>query len=386
VMVTPTPQGQVNPAVLAAAHIAGVDEIWRIGGAQAVGALAYGTARIAPVDVVVGPGNAWVAEAKRQLYGRVGIDMVAGPSEILVVADAENDPAWIAADLLSQAEHDPTSQSILITDDAAFAGLVIAEVERLLETIPAARPSWHDHAIMLILPQLSDASPLIDRLAPEHLELAVADPESLFARVRHAGSVFLGRHTHRLHEAHQLPVGQPRRHRRDWPGGGDAGGRRGLARARCLGQGTAMSRSKARAAARLAAVQALYQRSMEATPVTTLLHEFHQHRLGATIEDAAYNEAEVAFFDDVVQGAVAREAELDAAIAVRLSSGWSLERLDKPMRALLRAATYELLARPDVPVKTVINEYVDVADAFYEAREKGFVNGLLDAVAKDLRP
>jgi N utilization substance protein B len=146
-----------------------------------------------------------------------------------------------------------------------------------------------------------------------------------------------------------------------------------------------MSRSKSRSAARLAAVQASYQRSMESTPVAQLLHEFHQHRLGATIEDVEYNEAEVAFFDDIVTGSIAREAELDAAIAARLSSGWSLERLDKPMRALLRVATYELLARADVPVKTVINEYIDVADAFYDSREKGFVNGLLDAVAKDVR-
>ncbi len=146
-----------------------------------------------------------------------------------------------------------------------------------------------------------------------------------------------------------------------------------------------MSRSRTRSAARLAAVQALYQRAMEATPTAQLLHEFHQHRLGATIEDVEYNEAEVAFFDDLVSGSVAREADLDAAIAARLSTGWSLERLDKPMHALLRVATYELLARVDVPVKTVINEYVDVADAFYDKREKGFVNGLLDAVAKDVR-
>jgi N utilization substance protein B len=146
-----------------------------------------------------------------------------------------------------------------------------------------------------------------------------------------------------------------------------------------------MSRSKSRSAARLAAVQASYQRSMESTPVAQLLHEFHQHRLGATIEDVEYNEAEVAFFDDIVTGSIAREAELDAAIAARLSTGWSLDRLDKPMRALLRVATYELLARADVPVKTVINEYIDVADAFYDSREKGFVNGLLDAVAKDVR-
>jgi histidinol dehydrogenase len=197
-MVSPTPKGALNQAVLAAAHIAGVDEIWRVGGAQAVGALAYGTARIAPVDVIVGPGNAWVAEAKRQLYGRVGIDMVAGPSEILVVADADNDPSWMAADLLSQAEHDPTSQSILITDSAAFADAVIAAVEALLPTLStefSARASWNAHGAVILLGSLSDAPPLIDRLAPEHLELAVADSDALFARVRHAGSVFLGRYT-----------------------------------------------------------------------------------------------------------------------------------------------------------------------------------------------
>ncbi len=195
VMVTPTPGGEANPAVLAAAHLAGVDEVWRIGGAQAVGALAYGTARIVPVDVIVGPGNAWVAEAKRQLYGRVGIDMVAGPSEILVVADSANDPKWIAADLLSQAEHDPTSQSILMTDDAAFADAVVAEVEAMLEGWPVARQSWDAHGAVILADSLDGVVPLIDRLAPEHLELAVADPERLFARVRHAGSVFLGRYT-----------------------------------------------------------------------------------------------------------------------------------------------------------------------------------------------
>jgi transcription antitermination protein NusB len=145
------------------------------------------------------------------------------------------------------------------------------------------------------------------------------------------------------------------------------------------------NRSRSRSAARLAAVQALYQHDMEATPVTQLLHEFHQHRLGATIGDDEYAEAEVDFFDDVVTGATARGGEIDAAISARLSSDWTLERLDKPMRAILRAGTYELLARADVPVKSVINEYVDVADAFYAKREKGFVNGLLDAVAKDVR-
>ena len=198
VMVTPTPGGEVSVAVLAAAHIAGVDEIWRVGGAQAIAALTYGTVRIAPVDVVVGPGNAWVAEAKRQVYGRVGIDMVAGPSEILVVADAANDPKHIAADLMSQAEHDPTSQAILLTDDAAFADAVADAVDRLVPTLATAavaRASWDAHGVIVVLGSLADAGPLIDRLAPEHLELAVADPHALFARVRHAGSVFLGRHT-----------------------------------------------------------------------------------------------------------------------------------------------------------------------------------------------
>ncbi len=198
VMVTPSPDGEINPLVLAAAALSGVDEVWRIGGAQAIAALAFGTERIAPVDVVTGPGNAWVAEAKRQLYGVVGIDMVAGPSEILVVADGDNDPDWIAADLLSQAEHDPTSQSILITDDADFADRVAAAVERKigeLGTRDVARASWDANGAIIVVPDLADAPPLVDRLAPEHLELAVADPEPLFARVRHAGSIFLGRYT-----------------------------------------------------------------------------------------------------------------------------------------------------------------------------------------------
>jgi histidinol dehydrogenase len=198
VMVTPTPKGEMNPLVLAAAHIAGVDEVWRIGGAQAIAALAFGTDSIGRVDVITGPGNAWVAEAKRQLYGVVGIDMVAGPSEILVVADGQNNPAWIAADLLSQAEHDPTSQSILITDDAAFADAVAAEVEaQLSELVSAAtaRASWAANGAIILVSDLIEAAPLIDALAPEHLELAVEDPEPLFNAVRHAGSIFLGRHT-----------------------------------------------------------------------------------------------------------------------------------------------------------------------------------------------
>ncbi|MHA6769406.1 histidinol dehydrogenase [Sphingobium ummariense] len=197
-MVTPTPGGTINPMVLAAASIAGIEEIWRVGGAQAIAALAYGTGRIRPVDVVTGPGNAWVAEAKRQLYGVVGIDMVAGPSEIVVVADAKNDPDWIAADLLSQSEHDPTSQSILFTDDAAFADAVERAVEgRLaqLATREVAAASWTANGAIILVRDLEEAMPLVDRLAPEHLELAVDDPDALFAQVRHAGSVFLGRMT-----------------------------------------------------------------------------------------------------------------------------------------------------------------------------------------------
>ncbi|API60010.1 histidinol dehydrogenase [Tardibacter chloracetimidivorans] len=197
-MVTPTPDGRLNPLVLAAAEIAGVDEVWRAGGAQAIAALAYGTGRIRSVDVVVGPGNAWVAEAKRQLYGTVGIDMVAGPSEILVVADGRNDPDWIAADLLSQAEHDATAQSILFTDDAAFADAVSAAVERQLaglSTENTARPSWANFGAIVLFDDLARTPPYIDRLAPEHLELAVDDPEAIFGHVRHAGSVFMGRHT-----------------------------------------------------------------------------------------------------------------------------------------------------------------------------------------------
>ena len=198
VMVTPTPGGKVNPLVLAAAHIAGVDEIWRIGGAQAVAALGYGTQRIGRVDVVTGPGNAWVAEAKRQLYGVVGIDMVAGPSEIVVVADGDNDSEWIAADLLSQSEHDPTSQSILFTDDSTFADRVASAVDAQIATLATAavaRAAWDANGAIIVVGTLEDALPLVDRLAPEHLELAVAEPEALFDRVRHAGSVFLGRHT-----------------------------------------------------------------------------------------------------------------------------------------------------------------------------------------------
>ena len=198
VMVVPAPGGVLNDAVLAAADMAGIQEIYRVGGAQAVGALAYGTRTIAPVDKIVGPGNAYVAAAKRQVFGTVGIDMIAGPSEILVVADGENDPAWIAADLLSQAEHDEAAQAILMTDDAGFAVSVEAAVEEQLATLPRgniAAASWRAHGAVITLGSLAEAPPLIDRIAPEHLELAVDAPDELAERVQNAGAVFLGRHT-----------------------------------------------------------------------------------------------------------------------------------------------------------------------------------------------
>lgn len=198
VVVTPTPDGALNLPVLAAAHLAGIDEVWRIGGAQAIGALAYGTRKIAPVDVIAGPGNAYVAEAKRQLYGVVGIDMVAGPSEILVIADGANDPEWIAADLLSQAEHDPAAQAILISDDAGFADEVARAIERQcadLATAETARASWHKHGLIIEVTSLEEAPALANALAAEHVALAVAEPDALLAKIRHAGSVFLGRMT-----------------------------------------------------------------------------------------------------------------------------------------------------------------------------------------------
>lgn len=197
-MVTPASGGKVAPLTLTAAKIAGVTEVYRVGGAQAIAALAYGTESIAPVDKIVGPGNAYVAAAKRIVFGRVGIDSIAGPSEILVVADNANDPAWIAADLLSQAEHDPSSQAILITDDAAFANAVARETERQMNVLPrreiAAR-AWQEHGAIIVVPKILDAAPLINRIAPEHLEIATANPDALLAQVRHAGAIFLGRHT-----------------------------------------------------------------------------------------------------------------------------------------------------------------------------------------------
>jgi histidinol dehydrogenase len=191
-----TPPGRMQPAVLAAAKAAGVTEIWRLGGAHAVAALAYGAGPIAAVDKIVGPGNAFVTAAKRRLYGVVGIDALAGPSEIVVVADGANNPDWIAADLLSQAEHDPAAQSILITDDAAFADAVCAAIQAQLKTLATgedAAASWRNHGAVVICP-LEDSPPLVDLIAPEHVEFAVEHPERLSDRVRHAGAIFLGRH------------------------------------------------------------------------------------------------------------------------------------------------------------------------------------------------
>jgi len=197
VMVVPSPGGVLNPLVLAAARLAGIDEIYRVGGAQAVAALAYGTATIAPVDKIVGPGNAYVAAAKRRVFGKVGIDMIAGPSEILVVADRDNDPAWIAADLLSQAEHDTAAQAILITDSADFAAAVETAIAAHLAILPRAkiaRESWEANGATILVRDWDEAAQIVDRVAPEHCELAIADPDALAAKIRHAGAIFLGRY------------------------------------------------------------------------------------------------------------------------------------------------------------------------------------------------
>ncbi|MDA7427859.1 histidinol dehydrogenase [Primorskyibacter aestuariivivens] len=194
----PTPDGVVNPAVLLAARIAGVDEIYRIGGAQAIAALAYGTDTIAPVDKITGPGNAFVAAAKRRVFGKVGIDMIAGPSEILVIADGDNDPDWIALDLMSQAEHDESAQSLLITTDAAFGQAVAEAVDKRLETLERraiAGASWRDFGAVITVADLNEAAALSNRIAPEHLELCVADPEALSDKCTHAGAIFLGQWT-----------------------------------------------------------------------------------------------------------------------------------------------------------------------------------------------
>ncbi|MEL6464403.1 MAG: histidinol dehydrogenase [Pseudomonadota bacterium] len=194
----PTPDGVINPLVLLAAQLSGVDEIYRIGGAQAVAALAYGTETIAPVDKITGPGNAFVAAAKRRVFGKVGIDMIAGPSEILVIADGDNDPDWIALDLLSQAEHDESAQSLLITTDAAFGRAVADAVNARLETLERraiAGASWRDFGAIITVPDLDKAAALSDRIAPEHLELCVADPDALSAKITHAGAIFLGQWT-----------------------------------------------------------------------------------------------------------------------------------------------------------------------------------------------
>ncbi len=221
VMAVPTPDGVLNPLVLSAARLAGIDEIYRIGGAQAIAALAYGTKTIAPVAKVVGPGRDFVAAAKRLVFGSVGIDLIAGPSEVLVIADADNDPDWIAADLLAQAEHDVAAQSILITDSDTLAEDVAQAVERQLKTLPrgeTAAASWSDFGAIITVAALHEAIPLANRIAAEHLELAVADPEALLPKIRNAGSAFLGRHTPEVigdyvgGPNHVLPTARSARH------------------------------------------------------------------------------------------------------------------------------------------------------------------------------
>jgi histidinol dehydrogenase len=197
-MVVPAPDNRLNPLVLAAAKLAGIDEVYRVGGAQAVAALAYGTDTIRPVAKIVGPGNAYVAAAKRLVFGKVGIDMIAGPSEVLILADATGQPDWIAADLLAQAEHDPSAQSILITDDARLAKDVEAAVELQLERLPrkaVASASWRDFGAVILVPDMDAALPLVDAVAPEHLEIVTADSDGLAGRIRNAGAIFIGAHT-----------------------------------------------------------------------------------------------------------------------------------------------------------------------------------------------
>ncbi len=198
VMVAPTPRGASNPLVLAAAHLAGVDEVYRIGGAQAVAALAFGTESIKPVAKIVGPGNAWVASAKRRVFGTVGIDMIAGPSEVLVIADSTANPAWVAADLLAQAEHDIAAQSILLTDSSRLADEVETAIQAQLASLPRreiAAASWAEFGAIVLVDDLMASVPLVDRLAPEHLEICTMDPEPLAAAIRNAGAMFLGHHT-----------------------------------------------------------------------------------------------------------------------------------------------------------------------------------------------
>ena len=198
VITVPSLNGMINPMVLAAADIAGSTEVYRIGGAQAIAALAYGTESIVPVDKIVGPGNAYVATAKKMVYGKVGIDSIAGPSEVVIVADQKNNPEWIAYDLLAQAEHDRAAQSILITDDNSFADLVVSAIDDLLKSLPRseiAEKSWNDHGAIIVLNSLDEAPSLIDMLAPEHLQFATDNPDKLSNKVSHAGAIFLGRYT-----------------------------------------------------------------------------------------------------------------------------------------------------------------------------------------------
>ena len=372
-----------------------------------------------PVDVITGPGNAWVAEAKRQLYGVVGIDMVAGPSEILVIADGRNDPEWIAADLLSQAEHDPVAQSILITDDPLFADTVADRIGVELAMLPTARvaaESWNTHGVIIEVASLDEAPALANALAAEHVQIAVDDPEPLFAgdpprrlglprpddarggrrlrrraepRAAHraARAFLLGPVGARFHEAHQLHPARRGGAQSDRPRRDRAGRCRGPARACPLHRSEArhMKRQIERPAPPPASprcrrsTSTRWRRPRSPGCSTNSTSTASAWRSTTT----QYAEAEVAFFDDLVKGTLARRDEIDALLAGKLAEGWKIERLDKTMLQILRAGAYELLARADVPTGTAISEYVDVAHAFFDAREAKFVNGVLDAVAKD---
>ena len=381
-MVVPTPDGQINPLVLAAARIAGVDEIYRVGGAQAIAALAYGTETIAPVDKIVGPGNAYVAAAKRRVFGVVGIDMIAGPSEVVILADRGADPRFVAADLLAQAEHDEAAQSILITDDASLARAVRAEVDRQLADLPRAKiagASWRDYGAIILCPSLDAALPLIDRLAPEHLEIMARDAEALADEVANAGAIFLGAayargdrrlcrrleprpadrplgalllgpRRPRLHEAHLAAQVRRPLASRSRPGGGDAGRGRGARGARAFGRvatsrESAMSRKSAKSRNRLAEV---------------VLDETTIPRGAADVD----HERAVAIFDLIEENAFAVPGRDDGPYALMISQEESKLTFD------VRTAGGEPAASIVVsmtPFRPLLKDYFLVCETYYSA-------------------
>ena len=381
-----TPPGRLEPAVLAAAQVAGVDEVWRVGGAQACAALAYGAGPIAPVDKIVGPGNAYVAAAKRRLYGVVGIDSLAGPSEVLVVADGDNDPAWIAADLLAQAEHDPDAQSVLITDDADFADRVEAQVQSQLATLAteaAARASWETHGAVVVAP-LQESPALVDMMAPEHVEFACEGAEALSARVRHAGAIFLGRSTPeavgdyvgrfepcaadqplgavlvgtvdlRLPEAHLDPALLRTSLRRPRPRHRYAGRRRGAARPRPLRGAAAWARPRPRPRPRP-------ERSGLMAEPRLRTVEIDEASLGAANREQEH-EREVAVFDLLEENHFQPEGADGGPYDLRLSLVDGRLAFDiggdhyDPKRHLLSLT----------PLRSIIKDYFLVCGSYYEA-------------------